>query len=72
MQKFITNLKKIIYSRRKISNYTITPEWFVGFFEAEGSFITTNSNTPRIEITQHASDYVLFKAIQRFIGAGPF
>lgn len=58
MQKFITNLKKIVFFRRKITYYNITPEWFVGFFEAEGSFITTKNNTPRIEITQHAICFV--------------
>ncbi len=64
------NLKKIIFSRRQTSFYSITPEWLVGFFEAEGSFITTKNSTPRIEITQHASDYVLLKAIQKFISGG--
>lgn len=61
MKKLILDIKKNLFSRLKKVNYTITPQWLVGFFEAEGSFITTKSNKPRIDITQHASDYILYR-----------
>ena len=70
MDKLDLQLRRVVAERQEISNYLITPQWLVGFFEAEASLITTKSHKPRIEINQHASDYFLLKAIQRFVGGG--
>lgn len=70
MREFILHLKKVLHYRKKVDYYNITPQWFVGFFEAEGSFITINQKIAAIQITQHASDYNLLKAIQKFVGGG--
>ena len=70
MEKLDFQLRKVVAEREEISNYFITPQWLVGFFEAEGTLITTKNQKPRIEISQHASDYFLLKAIQRFVGGG--
>ena len=70
MEKLDLQLRKVAAEREEISNYFITPQWLVGFFSAEGSLVTTKNNKPRIEISQHVSDYLLLKAIQRFVGGG--
>jgi hypothetical protein len=70
MKKLDLQLRKVVVEREEISNYFITPQWLVGFFEAEGTLVTTKNNKPRIEISQHASDYFLLKAIQKFVGGG--
>ena len=63
-------VKKLASLREKDNNYRITPEWFIGFFEAEGSFVTTTKKSPRIEISQHASDIFLLLSIKNFFGSG--
>ncbi len=70
MEKLDLHLRKVVAEREEISNYSITPQWLVGFFSAEASLVTTKNNKPRIEISQHASYYLLLKAIQRFVGGG--
>ena len=70
MEKLDLQLRKVVAEREEISNYFITPQWLVGFFQAEGTLVTTKNNKPRIEISQHASDYFLLKAIQKFVGGG--
>lgn len=70
MDKLDLQLRKLVIERKEISNYLITPQWLVGFFEAEGTLVTTKNQKPRIEISQHASDYLLLKAIERFVGGG--
>ena len=63
-------LNDIGASRTSLSHYKISREWFLGFIEAEGSFIGKNQSPPIFEITQHSSDLFLFYAIQKWIGAG--
>ena len=63
-------LQDLLSLRDNRSHYSINRDWFLGFVEAEGSFIGKENSPPIFEITQHSSDLFLFYVIKEWIGVG--
>ena len=63
-------LLKMLNARNKLTHYSFTPDWFLGFLEAEGTFIGEGGNPPIFECTQHTSDYYMMSALRDWLGAG--
>jgi hypothetical protein len=57
-------------NRLDLAYFNISPQWLVGFIEAEGSFYGKKGEQPLFHLSQHASDKFLMEAIAKFLGHG--
>ena len=64
------SLIKMLDSRNKSCHYSINTDWFLGFLEAEGTFLGDGCTPPAFECSQHTSDYYMMSALKDWIGAG--
>lgn len=48
----------------------MTPSWFVGFFEGDGSFVVTSRGELHLVLTQSKANRGLLEAVQRHYGCG--